>query len=223
MRPRAGRERVIGYDPRMAYRLLIFDFDGTLADSFDWFLANINSAAREHGFTPLPLDRLEELRGLGSRELVARLGLPLWKVPAVTASMRRAMTGSIATIRPFEGVHELLLALRQRGIATGLVTSNTRANVECVLGSDTASLIDHYACGASLFGKRPLLRRVARAAGVVAADVLCIGDEQRDADAAASLGMDFAGVSWGYATGSSLAPRSVRPPFRTLAEVLEAV
>lgn len=207
----------------MKYRLLIFDFDGTLADSFGWFLANINAAAHEHGFTPLPMDRLDEFRGLGSRELIARLGLPLWKVPVVTASMRRAMAGGIDAIRPFDGVHELLCALRQRGVASALVTSNSRANVERVLGRDTAALIDHYACGASLFGKRPLLRRVARAAGVPPAQVLSIGDEQRDADAAAALGMDFAGVSWGYATEGALAPRSVRPPFRTLHEVLDVV
>lgn len=206
----------------MRYRLVIFDFDGTLADSFAWFLANINLAAARHGFAPLDLARLDDYRGMGGRELIAHVGMPLWKLPAVTAGMRRAMQERIGDIRPFDGAVEALQALRTRGLATALVTSNSRDNVARVLG-DGAAHIDHFACGAGMFGKRPLLRRVARAANVQARQVLCIGDELRDADAAASLGMDFIGVSWGYATEAALATRSVRAPFRTFEEILEAV
>lgn len=206
----------------MDYRLAIFDFDGTLADSFGWFLDNINVAAARYGFQPMDLSRVDDYRGLGSRELIASLGLPLWKLPAVTAAMRRAMTESIESIRPFDGVPEVLAALREREVAIGVVSSNSRANIERVLGTGSAALIDHYGCGASLFGKRPLLRRIARAAGVAHGQVLCIGDELRDAEAAASLGMDFVGVAWGFATPQVLAARSVRAPFCTPGEILQA-
>jgi len=95
--------------------------------------------------------------------------------------------------------------------------------VSRVLGPGGMAHIDHVACGAGIFGKRPLLRRVAKAAGVPARLALCVGDELRDADAAAALDMDFIGVSWGYATEAVLASRSVRAPLRTFADLLDAV
>src|SRR5690606_39579012 len=110
-------------------QLVIFDFDGTLADSFAWFLANINSAATRHGFKPMDLDRIDDYRGLGGRALIAQLGLPLWELPAVTASMRRAMAAAIDDIHPLAGAIDALQQLRGRGITTALVTSNSRANV----------------------------------------------------------------------------------------------
>lgn len=205
----------------MSYRLLIFDFDGTLADSFGWFVGNINRIAVAHGCRPLDLGRLDEYRGLGARALMAQLGMPLWKVPAVTAAMRRSMDASIDAIRPFPGALELLQALRTAGVQTAVVSSNSRDNVARVLGAG-AALVDHYGCGVSIFGKRPVLRRMLQASRVAAGAALAVGDETRDGEAAAAAGIDFVGVAWGYATPAALRPLSRRPPFTRFEEILDA-
>lgn len=207
----------------MSARLLIFDFDGTLADSLAWFLDHINIAATRHGFDPLDLARLDDYRGLSGRELIARLHVPLRKIPAITAAMRASMTQNIHRIRLFDGALPLLRELRTRGVRTAVVSSNSLANVQTVLGAEGVALIDRYACGASLFGKKPLLRRVVRAEGIALAQVLCIGDERRDAEAAAAVGLDFVGVSWGFATVQSLASVSRHPPLASFDELLRFV
>lgn len=198
-------------DAAPRYRLVVFDFDGTLADSLPWFLANVNRAAARHGFRPLPLDRLDEYRGLAPRALLARLDIPLWKVPQVARELRAAMAADLAAIRLFDGALDLLRGLRTRGVATAIVSSNSRDNIARVLGAEGAALVDHYGCGAPLFGKRALLQRVARAAAVAPAQVLCVGDEQRDIAAAQALGMHAVGVAWGFATPDALAACSGRP------------
>jgi phosphoglycolate phosphatase len=207
----------------MAYGLVIFDFDGTLADSFAGFLAAIDAAAATHGFSPLDPQRHDEYRAMPPRALMRELGLPLWKVPAVSATMRQALSRDIDRMQLFDGATGLLRALRRHGIRTAIVSSNSQANVERVLGHKYAAMIDHFGCGATIFGKRRLLRATLAAFDVAPPQVLCVGDEIRDAQAAASLGLDFGGVDWGFATPAALAPHCRRGPFNRFEQILEAV
>ena len=205
----------------MRYRLVIFDFDGTLADSFGWFLGSFNDIATAHGCSPLDLDRLHDYRGVAPRELMAMLDVPLWKLPRIAASMRRSMDRDIGSISLFPGAPEVLAALRAAGIRTALVTSNSERNARRVLG-DAAALIDHYGCGVPIFGKRAVLRRILRQTGVAAGAALAVGDELRDVEAASAAGIDFIGVGWGYATAEALAAATRRSTFANFSEILAA-
>ena len=79
----------------MKYRLAIFDFDGTLADSLPWFRSVFNSVATRYGFRALDDAEFEELRGMGNREIIRRVGVPLWKIPLIAAHMKRLMAEDI--------------------------------------------------------------------------------------------------------------------------------
>jgi len=207
----------------MAYGLVIFDFDGTLADSFAGFLAAIDAAAATHGFSPLDPQRHDEYRAMPPRALMRELGLPLWKVPAVSATMRQALSRDIDRMQLFDGATGLLRALRRHGIRTAIVSSNSQANVERELGHKYAAMIDHFGCGASIFGKRRKLRQALAEFDFAPRQVLCVGDEIRDAQAAAALGLDFAGVAWGYATRTALAPQCRHGPFEDFAALQAAI
>lgn len=183
---------------RMTHPLVLFDFDGTLADSFHLFLDAWTHAAQRHGFRPVDTTDLDRLRRLGARDIVAEVGLPLWKLPAVVATMRAWMRERADQVRLFDGVPEVLHALKAGGARIGIVTSNARDTVERVLGDDCRPLIDHWGCGASLFGKAAKTRRVMKAAGAVADRTVSVGDELRDLEVAQSLGLDFVAVAWGY-------------------------
>lgn len=204
----------------MRYQLLIFDFDGTLADTMGWFQQIMDLAAQEHGFSRIDPARIDEYRGLDARTLMKRLGVPLWKLPAITATMRREMTKHIDEVRLFDGVEDTLMGLRKVGIRTAIVSSNARANIERVLKPKFTAMIDHFDCGASVFGKRKHLRATLKAIPMPRDQVLCIGDEIRDAEAAASLKLDFVGVGWGYATPEALAPHSRHPIAREFRQLL---
>ena len=77
------------YRCTMPYSLAIFDLDGTLVDSFPWFRRTINDVADRFGFRRVAEDELETIRAASTREILAHLQLPLWKVPAVARHMRR--------------------------------------------------------------------------------------------------------------------------------------
>jgi phosphoglycolate phosphatase len=205
----------------MRYRLVLFDFDGTLADSFAWFAAALDAAAERHRFSRVAPDEVELVRGLGSRELLRHLGVPLWKVPRIAADVRRALSRPDVRIPLFPGVPELLRRLDERGVAIGIVTSNTEANVRRVLGPENARRVRHLACGASLFGKAARFRRVVRRSGAEPRDVLCVGDEQRDVEAAHAEGLAAGAVAWGFATLASLEALRPEEVFHSVEELTE--
>jgi phosphoglycolate phosphatase len=147
------------------YDLLIFDFDGTLADSFPFFVEAFDTVADTHRLRRLDRSRVDELRGCELPQLMRHIGLPRWKLLPVAMQFRALMAQDIASIRLFDGVRELLRAEAARGTVLALVTSNSEPNVRAVLGDD-ARLFAHVECGAALFGKRRRLRRVVQASGV---------------------------------------------------------
>lgn len=189
----------------MPYRLVIFDFDGTLADTLPWFESVLDGVADRYGFRrPGELDR-DTLRRSDARTMLALLGVPRWKLPFIARHMRRLKSRDAHTIRLFAGMPEMLARLADRGVALAIVSSNSEANIRRVLGPDDAARIAHLGCSASLFGKPAKIRRVLRRAGVAPGEALYIGDELRDAEAAALARVAFAAASWGYATPEALA------------------
>ncbi|NMG65147.1 HAD hydrolase-like protein [Azoarcus indigens] len=203
-----------------AYRLAIFDLDGTLADSLGWFLGAINLMAGRHRFRRVEAHEVDMLRGQGARQILAHVGLPLWKLPAVTADMRRLMSRDIATIRLFPGVDDALAQLDASGMALALATSNSRANAERILGPQNSARFRHFACGSALFGKRGKYEKLLHQAGVRAAEAVSIGDEIRDAEAARACGLDFAAVAWGYTLPDALQATAPRALLHDMDELL---
>jgi len=181
----------------MHYRLVIFDFDGTLADSFDWFRRIFDDVADRYGYRRLVSGDRERLRNLDTRAILRDLGIPGWKLPLIARHMRKLAERHIAEIRLFPGIPAMLAALDSAGIRVAIVSSNAERNVRDVLGP-AAVHVAHFACGASLFGKPAKIRKVLRAARAAPADALLVGDEARDIAAAAAAGIASAAVAWGY-------------------------
>jgi phosphoglycolate phosphatase len=205
----------------MNTKLAIFDFDGTLADSFPWFLGVVNRLADEHRFRRMEESEIETLRGQTARQIVAHLGVPAWKLPRIAHSMRQQMAREIGHITLFPGVDHLLQGLARRGIRIAIVTSNSIGNVRQVLGPDNAALIQHYACGVSLFGKPAKLRAILRSSGLSAAETIYIGDEIRDWEAARAEGIAFGAVSWGYTNPEALRALDSQEIFASPEEILQ--
>ncbi len=188
----------------MTWRLAIFDFDGTLADSAGWLMRELNRVAERFGFRQVSEAEIAMLRGYDNRAIIRYLGVPGWKLPFIARHLRRRIAEDAAAIPLFPGTPGLLHGLAARGVTLAVVTSNAEANVRRILGPDCAGLIGCYACGAAIFGKAPKFRRVLRRLGVPREAAISIGDEVRDIEAAKRAGLASAAVTWGYATAPLL-------------------
>jgi len=202
-----------------SYDLVVFDFDGTLADTFPWFASVINSAADRFGFNRVAPEHQQLLREYEPRRILAHLGLPRWKLPMVARHLRALMTEQLQNISLFAGATELLEALADKGLTLALVTSNSESNARRLLGARGAECFHHFACGTAMFGKAAKIKRVRERARIPAERTLLIGDEIRDHEAARAAGVAFGAVAWGYNTGAVLRAREPAEFFETMSEI----
>ncbi|GFE80303.1 haloacid dehalogenase [Steroidobacter agaridevorans] len=203
----------------MTYKLAIFDFDGTLADSFEFFVASHNTLARRHGFAELDPARIDEYRGQEPRELMRRHGIPMWKLPIIARDFMAMMARHTDGIRLFEGIAEALHALSVSGVELAIVTSNSLENVRRVIDSEALQRVRHIESGASIFGKRRRLERVLKTSNTARQHAIYVGDQATDARAAQAAGIAFGAVRWGYATAAMLDRHSPTMTFGCVSEL----
>jgi phosphoglycolate phosphatase len=206
----------------MPYSLVIFDLDGTLADSFPWFQRNLNEVADRYGFRRVAEDEVEALRHASTREILSRLEISMWKVPFIARHMRRLKTEQAASIPLFDGVEPMLWRLTASGMRLALVSSDTEANAREKLGVSSTLFAD-FDCAASIFGKPAKFRRVLRRARVDAAQAIAIGDETRDIEAARAVGIACGAVTWGYAARQALIDRKPDLVFERMDDIARAL
>jgi len=205
----------------LGYKLAIFDFDGTLADSFPWALTIYDEMIERYHLNKIGLDKIDAFRGMDARKVMKAYGVRWWKVPAIARDIAVRLSQETEKIALFEGVEALLRSLKERGVALALVTSSEPRNVRKILGEENAALFDHLECGVSLFGKKSKFKNVLRKSGTSAEEALCIGDEIRDIEAARKAHIDCAAVAWGYTNVEALRAMGPEVVFERVEDILE--
>jgi phosphoglycolate phosphatase len=181
----------------MPVRTAIFDFDGTIADTFVAVVHVLNSLADEFGYRVAAPAEIEQLRALPPRVVATTLGVAWHKIPLIAARGRKELLRSMPAVVPFEGVIEAIDTLRNGGMSVGLLTSNSRENVDVFLARHPIAF-DFISTGSGLFSKHRRLTAVLRRRKLSSAETAYIGDEIRDIEAGRSLGMRVVAVGWGY-------------------------
>jgi phosphoglycolate phosphatase len=204
------------------YPLVVWDFDGTLADTFGLALTTFNELAGRWGLRPITDP--ESARRLTGREFLRQHGVSWLRLPRVVRAYHAAVRGQMAGVQLFAGVPELLRGLRGRGVRLGVLSSNTRENIlTCLAAAGLAGEFEFVVGYSRLFGKARALRRVLRATGVAPGQCLYVGDEVRDLEAARRAGAAFAAVSWGFHAEDLLAGYGPTYLVRTPAELLPVI
>jgi phosphoglycolate phosphatase len=202
---------------------MIFDFDGTIADTFHAVIATLNQLADEFGYRKAAPDELAILTSLGLRELADRVGLAWHRLPALAVRVRQEMARNMPSISPCEGVPSALRELRARGVRTGILTSNKRDNVDSFLAHHPELVFDFVNAGSGLFSKERRLRRLLAAQRLTLAQTCYVGDEVRDVEAARGLGMRAVAVTWGFSSPELLAASQPDHLIASPAELLSLV
>ena len=185
-------------------RLVLFDLDGTLADTLPDLAHALARALAERG---LPAPDNAALRARVSHGARAMTEFALTGHAAdAGAVLERFLThyrGALAArTRLFDGIAEVLDALERRGLEAGVVTNKPAAYSEPLL--DALALRARLRCvvsGDSAARAKPHpdpLELAAREAGVPGARCVYVGDARDDVRAARAAGMPVAVAAWGY-------------------------
>lgn len=203
----------------MKYKLAIFDFDGTLADTFPFLLSVLDHVADKYHVDRIDPTEIEKLRGLHAREMIQHFQVPLWKLPLIGRHVKSLMSRNIDQINLFDGIDAVIKDLNDLGIILVVVSSNSYENIVNVLGMDTAALFSHYECGSSIFGKSGRFKKVLKKFNVDPSEVIAIGDEIRDIEASFKMNISCGAVSWGYTNIDALMQHEPTHIFNSVSEI----
>jgi phosphoglycolate phosphatase len=202
-------------------RALIFDFDGTIADTLQAVIRIVNEHAAEYDIQPLTLADVEILRGMTGRAIARKYGIPITRIPGLVLRTQRELHRRIDDIRLFPGVRDLILTLKRAGFHLGILTSNSRENVRRFLRARGLDVFDCIHSESNLFGKRRALGHLLKVQGWKRRSVFYVGDEIRDIEACRKARVPVIAVSWGFHRRDVL--RRSEPDFivDTPAEIVE--
>lgn len=186
-------------------RLLLFDFDGTIADTFQCGLEILNSMAAEFGYRPLGMADIPHARDMRTRELMKFLGISATKMPKISQRGKEELNRRMDKIQPLEGMVDLLRRLHADGFSLGILTSNSEENVAAFLNKFDLKLFDFVYTSSKLMGKGRVIRRILKERKLKPCEVLLVGDEIRDIEAAHETGVHIAAVTWGYNSQQAIA------------------
>lgn len=211
-------------------RTVLFDLDGTLADTAPDLAYALNTLLREQGREPLPFAAIRPIVSHGATALV-KLGFALEPAAPEFAALRDRLLALYRQhlareTRLFPGMPELLAELERRHIHWGVVTNKpaflTRPLMEAL---DLHTRAVCIVCGDTTANKKPHpepMLHACRLAGSDAAHCLFVGDAERDIRAGRAAGMLTLVATFGYlgpedrpetwgADGSIDEPRAVLP------------
>ncbi len=182
----------------MKYKVAIFDFDGTLANSFPFIMSILDHLADKYHVERIDPDDLPRLRKMPIRDLMQQFHFPMWKLPLMGRNVCKLMLKNIDQITLFEGIDAVIKDLAEIGIILVVVSSNSYENIVRVLGEENAEYFSHFECGSSIFGKKGRFKKVLKKFNVDPSEVISIGDELRDLEASRKMSIPFGAVLWGF-------------------------
>jgi len=201
----------------MRYPLIVFDWDGTLADSAGAIVDAIQQASRELGLAVPDRERASHVIGLGLHDSLRHAvpELPRERYAEFVDAYREHFRAREGATGMFPGIEELLGALRQRGHRLAVATGKSRRGLERAF--ERSGLGVHFVasrCADETFPKPDpaMLRELIAELVLEPRDVLMVGDTSHDLEMAASAGVDALAVTYGAHAAQSLralAPRGV--------------
>lgn len=186
-------------------RVLVFDFDGTIADTFRQGLEILNRMAADFGYKPLVEEDLPKARDMTTRQLMKYLGIPNRRLPLIARRGVRELRAKIGEVQPIAGVPEVLRELKAAGLRLGIITSNSEENVAVFLKNHDLEIFEFVRSSSRLLGKAREIRQAMKLHKFGPHEVLFVGDETRDIEACRRAGIRCVAVTWGYNSERSLA------------------
>lgn len=178
-------------------KYVIFDFDGTIADSKNAFISAWNHLAEKHSFQPLKHEELESLKKMTITQRSKLLNFPMYKLPIVMPEFYTLYRQSIREVTLFEGIKELLTVLNEKGYQTAIISSNSVENIKEFLNSNEIN-VSEIICSSRIFGKDRMIKKFLKSQQLLSSEVIYVGDEHRDIVACKKCNVKIAWVGWGY-------------------------
>ncbi len=183
------------------YKHIVFDFDGTLADSANVALKVYNDMAIEYNYKKLTMDEYRNLSKLPINDRFKAIGVPYYKPWIILKLIKEAKeryAKLLSSINLFEQVEEVLQELNKKGYIISIVSTNSKENIINFLKEKSLDFVNEVYSSKGLYGKVDVLKKYIKKHKIEKRDLLYVADELRDLKVCKKLNIDILSVSWGF-------------------------
>jgi phosphoglycolate phosphatase len=208
----------------MKYKAVIFDLDGTVLDTIGDLAAAVNYALEQHHLPNHSVEDVRRMVGNGVANLIRRA------TPAEISDEKCAEILAVFKARyrehindltvPYEGVIDLLKALKNAGVYVGINSNKYDAALQSLCRIHFDGLYDYAVGESEVTPKKPdptAAQRIMAAANALPSETIYIGDSNVDVLTAQNANIDSAWVSWGFRSREELGDMSVPNAFDSVA------
>ena len=183
----------------MIKKLIIFDFDGTIADTLDSLISIINRLSSKFGYRKVNEEDVNRFRNQKPWDIFKSLNIPMFKLLFIGREVKTELNKEMesSSIKPTIN-REILLKLKQDGYNLGILTSNSKDNVNKFLIKHNLDLFSFIYSVKNIFGKSKTMNNVLKFQNIKPGEVVYVGDEARDIEAARKSKVKIIAVSWGF-------------------------
>ena len=209
-------------------KFIIFDFDGTIADtllfSFQKFL-EISKLLQIDNLSDKQI--IKEIRSKSYQELLKgsfkRAWLKLPYVVSMIKNMQVELEKEMESIKFFPGIKKFLFDLKKEGYKLAIISSNRKENIDKFIKFNKLNVFDFVHGKTDLFGKSNYLEKFLGDFSLKKSEAIYIGDEIRDVEACKKVGIKMIGVSWGLHTVEALKKAEVDYIAKKPSEILKII
>lgn len=189
-------------------KYVVFDFDGTIADTFPVVEKIGKEISKRYS---LDIDS-KEARKIGFKKALLKSKFPMWRIPQTVIEIKKRMSENVANnVEPIKNIKPILISLSKK-YELGVLSSNSKENVETFLKRNKLhGLFQFILSDSSIFGKHIVLKKLCKKLDINVEEIVYIGDEDRDIEAANKMGIKNIAVSWGFNSESTL--KKVKPNY----------
>lgn len=180
-------------------KAVIFDFDGTIADTMALVSDIANDVLPDFG-RPQGLSQqdIQNIRNMNIPQALKYVNIPAYKLPKLAIVAKQELTNRIHDLKPFNGIIDALKKLNDNEVEMGIVTSNSSKNVmEFLRKNDLRHYFAFVDAGASILGKSRNIKHAIKKQRLSLESCVYVGDEIRDIDASKAVGIKCISVTWG--------------------------
>lgn len=182
----------------MKKKLIIFDFDGTIADTLPHIIDLYNTFGSAYGFKKINKSELERLKGKTIQELMREFNVSLFRLPFLIGKVQRELYTRMDMVKLFPKIKKVIETLKKPGVTLGVVSSNSKANIEKFFKKNKIFSFNFIHSEKNIFGKDKVLINIIKKYSIPKEEIVYIGDEVRDIEACRKIGIDCISVTWGF-------------------------
>ncbi|TWT25972.1 HAD-IA family hydrolase [Planomicrobium sp. CPCC 101110] len=204
-------------------KYILFDFDGTLADSAQLYMNAWNLLAGRYNFKPVTKEDLVSTRNLTIPEKARQYDFPMHKLPVILPQIYRYFKEHVNDVKLFEGIKETLGKLAQNGYIIVIVSSNSKENIDLLLQQEQIGSVSQVMSSSRIFGKDAVIKKFMKIHNCAPHEMLYVGDEVRDIVACNKVSVPFMWVSWGLDGFELIEKEKPKYVAHTPEEIIDAI